>query len=344
MATITRRTSRTEKYDSEIRSLLLGGGPKRGSVLVHARMTPESLAEVRALDPRAVSSGGALVGPRMAGAIQSALDAKSTIWRLASQLTTDDGNDLPLPFTDDTGNEASIVNPNASRASLATDPTFQTAINSVFTFSSGVVLLSWELVQDASEDIETFVADRLAERIRRSIDRTGIAGSGANEPAGLVNIGTVGVTGGVGTASTFTWANLNDLESSVNAAYKFDSEGKNIARYILADDTFQFAKTLVDGAARQLWASDPSGRTAGTLRGFPVSIDDNVPAMAASAKSIIFGDLARGCVLRVVKDMRMMVFQEHFMVNGQVGILLELEAGFSVVDRNAFKLYQHGAS
>ena len=100
----------------------------------------------------------------------------------------------------------------------------------------------------------------------------------------------------------------------------------------------------MEGGGGPLWESAYAGENVGTLRGWPVSVDDNMPAMAANARSIAFGDLSRGCVLRIVKDMRMMVFQERYRVNGQVGILLELDAGFSVVDKGAFKLFQHSAT
>lgn len=344
MMTKERTTSRT---DVALRGLLLGN-PTDTRPLVRARLSDSGAAlirEQRALSYFSGPAGAYLLSPSFAGALAVALNAKSTVWALASRIETESGEDMLFPTVNEDVS-APIALPSGDREGIVTDPVFGQVVNTIYTFSTGILRVSVELAQDAGgSGIESFLANLFATRLRQGLDRVGISGSGAGEPVGLAVGGTVGTTGGAGTATTFTWTNLSDLESSVGASYKQDALGRNVGRYLMADNTFEFAKTLIDGSGRPLWQADPSGRTAGTLRGYPVSVDDHMPAASASARSIAFGDFQKALVLRVLPDARVAIFGEHFMASsGQIAYLLELRAGVSIVDTQAIRLFQHSAS
>ena len=107
---------------------------------------------------------------------------------------------------------------NASATSA--DPSFGEVTLSTYKFSSKVVAVPIELIQDSNVNIEGFVIARLATRLARIQNTKFTVGSGTNEPNGLFTAAAVGVTAATGGTSAITYDNLIDLQHSVDPAYR----------------------------------------------------------------------------------------------------------------------------
>jgi HK97 family phage major capsid protein len=65
------------------------------------------------------------------------------------------------------------------------------------------------------------------------------------------------------------------------------------------DDALRVVKTLKDGAGRYLWLASPAESEPDAILGHPYTINRDVPAIAPSAKSILFGDFSKYFIRRI---------------------------------------------
>src|SRR5207253_11226786 len=84
---------------------------------------------------------------------------------VADVFTTDQGNDLQYPNSDGTAETGELIGQNTT--ATAQDLVFGTSLLSVYKFSSKVVAVPFELLQDSSLDIEAIVRQRLVDRLGR---------------------------------------------------------------------------------------------------------------------------------------------------------------------------------
>lgn len=92
---------------------------------------------------------------------------------------------------------------------------------------------------------------------------------------------------------------------------------------------------FTDGQARM------SGTVDGpTLEGFPVVLNSNMANIAASAKSLVFGNIN---YLGVVQNrgLRIRRLNELYAGNGQIGILANIRFGCEVLQAEAFQYATH---
>ena len=168
---------------------------------------------------------------------------------------------------------------------------FGTVALGAFTYTRGLVRLSQELMQDTAFDLSGFLTRVFGERLARVVNTHCTAGDGVAKPSGVVTEATLGVT--AASATEFTADELMDLEHSVDRAYRLN------ARWMMSDDALRVVKKLKDGAGRYLWLASPADGEPDTILGHPYTINQDVPAIAPSAKSILFGDFSKYYIRRI---------------------------------------------
>lgn len=260
----------------------------------------------------------------------------------AESITTATGAPLPWISNDDVvSTEAGIIAENAQNT-FGADLVFgRNALNAYKYDTAGVsgdfLKVSWELLQDSVYDLQGFISRKFAERISRKVSVDLINGSGVNEPVGLIS--TMGgltnsnVTIASATAGP-TYAELVTIEHSLDPAYR---DG---ASWIMNDKTLSLIESLVDTTGRPLvWNTSNSigdGRQPKMLLGYPVVIDQAMPDMlTGSTRGMVFGDLKQAYVVRKVKDFTLIVADQLFARNGQIGYLGWQRLDGMVQDPNA---------
>ena len=219
----------------------------------------------------------------------SAEKAYGGMLEVAHIVNSDSGNPLPIPTDDDTGNVGAILHENTQVAEVPI--VFGTVALGAFTYTSGLVRLSQELVQDTAVDLSGFLTRVFGEHLARVINTHCTTGDGVSKPSGVVTEATLGVN--AASPTEFTADELIDLEHSVDRAYRRN------ARWMMSYDALRVVKKLKDGAGRYLWLDSPADGEPDTILGHPYTINQDVPAIAPSAKSILFGDFSKYFIRRI---------------------------------------------
>ncbi|AYO78323.1 phage major capsid protein [Sphingobium yanoikuyae] len=290
------------------------------------------------------SEGGYTVQTDVAKSVLDALKAYGGMRApgMATVIQTAGGNPMSFPTSDGTAEEGEIVDQNASASDA--DVTFGTKDLPVYKYSSKVVTVPIELLQDSSVDVEAFVRGRLVTRLGRITNKHSTVGTGTNQPNGVMVAAGTGKTGATGQTAAVVYDDLVDLEHSVDPAYREGGE----CRFMMHDDSVKVVKKLKDTQNRPIFLPgyDPANNgKLDTLLGYPIQINQQVATMAANAYSIGFGDFSK-YVIRDVMDIVMQRFTDSaYAKKGQVGFLAWLRSGGNFMDvGGAVKRYRNSAT
>lgn len=297
------------------------------------------------------SEGGYTVQPLVATSLIDLIKAYGFMRMVASQITTANGVDLAYPTSDGTAEVGELIAQNTTATDA--DATFGTRALNAYKFSSKIITIPIELLQDSSIDILAMVFKRMRERIGRSQNAYFSTGTGTNQPMGLYAAAGVGKTGTTGQVATIIYDDLVDMVDSLDAGYLLGAPpegGKPGAQpgWQFSQAMRKVVRKIKDTAGRPIWTPSydegASSKTPDLLLGYPVNINNDAPAPAASAKSVAFGDLS-SYMVRDAMDVTMFRFDDSaYMKKGQVGFLAWSRAGGNLMDTGAVKVYQHPAT
>jgi len=269
---------------------------------------PRNRSEARA-QSLTNSAGGFTVPVGFLNQLEESLLSYGGMREVATILRTDSGNSLPIPTVSDHANVGAILAENSQVAEQ--DITFAQITLAAYKYSSKLIRVSAELLQDSAIDLESFIGGALGTRIARILNQHFTTGDGSSKPQGVINSGT-GVT--AASAEAITYAELVDLQHSVDPAYR------GSAKWMMNDSTFKVVRKLVDDQNRPLFQPDISAASPGTLLGQDVVINQDVAAIGASAKVIIYGDFSK-YIIRDVTDFTLLRLEERYADYHQVGFV-----------------------
>ena len=296
------------------------------------------------IDTRALSSvtdaaGGYTVPDEFSNRLVETMKAYGGLLGIVDVLTTASGTDLLWPTNDDTANEGAILDENTQISEQ--DVAFGQGKLKAYTYTSKLIRVPLQLLQDSAIDIEAFLARRIGERIGRAVAGHIATGAGTTQPVGVANATVgfgVGVTGATGNTTTVTYDSLVDLEHSVDPAYR------GSAQYAMNDLTLAAIRKLRDSQDRPLWVPSVAGGVPSTINGRPYTIDNKLPAPAANAKSILFGDFKTGYIARRVSGAQVLRLGERYADYLQVGFFGFARWDGVIQDAAAVKAYKHSAT
>lgn len=297
-------------------------------------MTPEDQKVLRAgwqgLNPAeqramslTVAAGGYTVPEGFLAQLQQNMLAFGGVRPMCTTFTTGSGNSLPMPTTDDTSNEAAIVGEGSALTSPQ-DPVFGVVTFGAFMYRT-LCLASIELLQDTAFDLDSFIRGIVAERVARGTNRHFTVGNGSTQPQGFIPGGSSGVTGS--SATSISTDDLVDLEHSVDPAYRASPK----AGWQMADGTLKILKKLKDSQNRPLWLPGFAVREPDTILGYKYGINQHMAAVAASNKSLAFGDWSKYWI-RDIGQLLIVRANELHIANGQVGFYVFSRHDGKVVD------------
>ena len=234
------------------------------------------------------ADGGFLVPENWSDFVSATELFKSDIEKVATVLRTSNGQPFNLPATDDTGVVASILG--QATAVTRKDMEFTNVKFDPFTYSSGLVQVSNQLMSDNAFDLSSFVGNLLAQRLNRGINGGLTTGAGdASNPQGIVTGSSLGKTA-AGIAAV-TIPEVMDLFYSVDVSYR---NAPN-AGFMMNSTTAKAIRVLGFGETNDFPAYVP-GMSVGEpdmLFGKPVYINEDMASLATGNKTIIFGDLSQ---------------------------------------------------
>lgn len=306
-------------------------------------MTPEEWGVLRnTMSVGTASQGGYTVPTEVATSVADALKAYGGMRSVAEVFRTASGNDINFPTSDGTSETGELIGENTT--ATGADPSFGVVTLKTYKFSSKVVAVPFELLQDTSIDMEGFIRSRLATRLGRVTNTYFTTGTGTAQPNGIVTAAGSGKVGTTGQTATVIFEDLVDLVHSVDPAYR----ALGNCRFMMNDASLKVIRKLKDSQGRPIFLPGYDGLAGpmpDTLLGYPITINQDVATMAANAKSILFGDFSY-YKIRDAMDMQMFRFDDSAYIKlGQIGFLAWMRSGGNFVDvGGAVKYYANSAT
>ena len=101
-----------------------------------------------------------------------------------------------------------------------------------------------------------------------------------------------------------------------------------------------------DGEGRPIWLPGYEAKVPDTLNRYPYIINQDMPVMAASAKSVLFGNLKKYLIRDVMGYLLFRMTDSKYTELGQVGFLafLRSDGNFIAADNSCVVYYQNSAT
>lgn len=280
-------------------------------------------AEQRTLSAFTGTAGGYTVPTGFMNNFETALLAYANVREVADVIRTDAGNDMPWPTSDDTSNKGARIAENTA-PSTSVDPTFGSMVLRAHKYTSKIVLVPYELLNDSAFQLATWLGDLLGTRIGRIQADEFTTGTGNSMPKGIVTASTLGVT--AASATAITWDEIYGLKHSVNPAYRMG------AGWMLHDGVLLYVKKLKDGNGRYLWQSGTADGAPDTIDGDPIVINQSMDSTVASAnKTLLYGQLSK-YKIRDAGEIRMRRLVERYADSDQEGFVCFMRSDGNLLD------------
>lgn len=279
----------------------------------------QGYVESRAQTAGSDAAGGYTVPTELANRIVETMKDWGPMYDpgVTDEMVTSGGNPFDIPTNDDTDNSAAAL---AEAADLTDDGSgdleFGEKSLAAYVYATPWLKISFELLQDSAFNIEAFVGSKLGQRLGRIANARLTVGTGASQPNGIV---TASLQGKLAAAAAALAADeLIDLQHSVNAAYRRSPK----CGWMFADTTLASIRKLKDGQGNYLWQmGDVRVGAPDLILGKKYHVNDDVPAIAASAKPVIFGDLGAYMVRKVGRPLIGTVRERFWPKVGMAGLI-----------------------
>ncbi len=340
------RDAPREPDSAEVREQAFSRYLRTGRGAPALRSMADADAEFRAAGEGTNSAGGYLVPPGWWQRLQVALKAFGGTAADFEQISTDSGQPMQWATVDPTTTVGTLIGENTQISDV--DYVFGQGTLGAYMYTSGVQKVSFQLANDSAFDLDNFVAQRVGESLGRAGAASAISGTGSSQPLGIVPAlgakssagtsgGTIAGTGGYVTlaaaaavknfagstteliANTLNSTTLLSMIAAVDPAYRALG-----ARWYFNDNQILGLRSQVDANGRPL-LNLQDGLTEGspgTLFGYPVMVDQNIPNLTASTTGgPIFGHLQSAMVKRTVTQSGLLSLHERYADFLQVGYI-----------------------
>lgn len=315
-ATLSDLTSTVNSQRETIAALQLGGGAAQDPAI-----TPEAreysqafnmffrrgageenlqaLAVRAALTTQSNPDGGFVVPVEMDAAITRVLARVSAMRQLARVINTGTGGYKTL--VSQGGATGGWVGEEQARPG-----TLEAKLSEITTFVGEIYAnpsATQTLLDNASIDIAAWLADEVSTTFAEMEGAAFISGNGINKPKGFLAYPTVangsfawGKLGFIVTGAAAAFASSNPADAIIDLFYSLKAGYRNNASFLTSDAVMGTVRKMKDGQNNYLWAP-PTVSGPETILGKPVVTDDNMPALAANAFPMAFGDFGRGYIV-----------------------------------------------
>jgi len=263
-----------------------------------------------ALQIGADTEGGYLVPDEFQRTLIEALQEQNIFRQFAKVITTSSG-DRKIPVVASKGS-ASWIDEEA--AYPESDDTFGQVSIGAYKLAT-MIKISEELLNDSAFDMAGYIAREFARRIGAAEEEAFFTGNGSGRPLGIL-----AATGGAETGVTAASATAITMDEVMDLFYSLRAPYRRHAVFMMNDATVKALRKLKNGNGDYLWQPSVTAGTPDTLLNRPVYTSAYMPTIAASAKTIVFGDLSFYWVAdRAGRSFKRL--NELYAPTGQVGFL-----------------------
>lgn len=274
--------------------------------------------EYRDLSIGTDSAGGYLVPIDFQRELEVATLAYGQSLGAVRKLHTDSGEALQWPLENDTTNYAQPL-AEATQVSEVDGSFNQVTLNTEM-YTTGLVKISRQLLQDSAVDAVGIVRDAFAVRMGRGLEKGITNGTTSTYTQGLLVSGTINSAAKVtatGTSGTLLVPQYADI---VSVYGKLDPSYRPNATWMFNNAWFAALLGVTDTLGRPLFIPNPNGDGLDRILGAPIVINQQFPALAASTAALLFGDFSK-YILRDVGAYSVQRLEERYADYLQVAFL-----------------------
>ena len=273
------------------------------------------------------SEGGYLVPDEYERTLVEALEEENIFRQMAKVIQTSSG-DRKIPVVASKGTASWIDEEGAFPES---DDSFGQV--SIGAYKLGTMIkVSEELLNDSVFDLQSYISREFARRIGAKEEEAFFTGNGTGKP-----LGVLAATGGAETGVTAASATAVTADELIDLFYSLKSPYRKKSVWVLNDSTIKAVRKLKDGNGQYLWQPSLVAETPDTILGRPVKTSAYMPAIAAGAKSIAFGDFSYYWIAdRQGRSFKRL--NELYAATGQVGFLASQRVDGKLILPEAIKV------
>ena len=212
-----------------------------------------------------------------------------------------------------------------------------TTVSLAQNLAGALVKISRSLINNEDFDVVSYAIAKVAEAIAKFFEGELIAGTGATGHMTGALVGGTSVTAAAATAISAD--DLINVQMKVAQKYRDNAD----ACWIMATSTLAAIRKLKDKEDRYLLTPDYAAGFGYTLLGHRVFESDAMDAIAASKKTVLFGDF-KGLGVRITPEVQMQVLNEKFATQHATVIAAWVEADSKVLDAKAIAYLTMAAS
>ena len=282
---------------------------------------------VNALQIGTDSEGGYLVPDEYERTLVEALEEENVFRQLAKVIRTSSG-DRKIPVVATKGTASWI---DEEGAYLESDDSFGQV--SIGAYKVGTMIkVSEELLNDSIFDLEAYISREFARRIGAKEEEAFFTGDGSGKP-----LGVLAATGGAETGVTAASATAITADELIDLFYSLKAPYRRNAVWVLNDSTIKAIRKLKDNQGQYLWQPSLTAGAPDLLLGKPVRTSAYMPAIAADAKTVAFGDFSYYWIAdRQGRSFKRL--NELYAATGQVGFLASQRVDGKLVLPEAIKV------
>lgn len=317
-------------YDSEYRKAFTGYLRKGAEAGLGELQT-------KALSVGSDPDGGYLVTETMSETIVKKIYESSPLRQLATVETISSD---ALDVIEDNGESAASWTTETGAISDTSTPQFgkhTIAVHEMYAQPKA----TQKLVDDASINIEQWIAEKVAEKFARLEAAGFISGSGSGQPKGILSY-----------AAGTGWGQIEQINSGTNGAVTADSliqlfyalkeDHARNATFLMNRTVLQSVRLLKEATTNQyLWQPGLAAGAPDTLLGVPVSQAADMPIAAASSLSVAVGDFRRAYL--VVDRVGLRILRDPFTEKPFIKFYTTRRVGGEAVNYEAVKLLKLAA-
>lgn len=273
------------------------------------------------------SEGGYLVPDEYERTLVEALEEENIFRQLAKIIQTSSG-DRKIPVVATKGTASWI---DEEGAYLESDDSFSQV--SIGAYKLGTMIkVSEELLNDSVFDLESYISREFARRIGAKEEESFFTGDGTGKPLGIL-----AATGGAETGITAASATAITADELIDLFYSLKAPYRRNAVWVLNDSTIKAIRKLKDNQGQYLWQPSLTAGAPDLLLGKPVRTSAYMPAIAADAKTVAFGDFSYYWIAdRQGRSFKRL--NELYAATGQVGFLASQRVDGKLILPEAIKV------
>lgn len=267
-----------------------------------------------------LNDAGFTVAPSMEGLISAKVNELSVL-RQISSVTQISSDSLDL-----------VTENNGGKASWG-EPSENTTVVKKYIKAYDVVAqpkATAKLLEDGAIDVESYIAERIADSFARAEDESFLIGDGNSKPRGILTL-QHGETAETieQIAGGLTFQSIMDLQSSLDTFYA------NSAAYIMHKNTESALRFLKDTSGNYIWRPSEKQGDVATILGIPVYTTNYMP-YGAGKKSIVFGNFKMA--YHIVERMGVNILRDPFTEKPFVKFYTLRRVGGDITDGRALKI------